>query len=339
MAQTTCKLQQTRKSDPVFFRVCASEFLWQVKAPSQSLVPCFLPERSRCFDVLSRVPWNWKWKASTVSKLANTLQCLRQTLAYYGHIAFHVWSLPPLSCRREPHGCCFCSFARSSSQLSVAVDLLKIVITQGNKGGSTDHKWGYPWITHFNRISTINHPAIGDSLWKPYVNRSQDYCQDCQDCQVSVTVEATTAPPSNLSCKTIKSVENDLLNLLMTWPVLWPLWRPAKDRYLEDFEIDLFFFTASRLIRPPCNDANDANDANDMHRIWLECDLMTWWLDDSNMTQVTQLTQVTKHHEALNWNSPGRRGEHHLCITASYRITPPSLLSDVVATPGRLWQP
>ena len=109
----------------------------------------------------TRVPWNWKWKASTVSKLANTLQCLRQTLAYYGHIAFHVWSLPPLSCRREPHGCCFCSFARSSSQLSVAVDLLKIVITQGNKGGSTDHKWGYPWITHFNRISTINHPAIG----------------------------------------------------------------------------------------------------------------------------------------------------------------------------------
>ena len=65
----------------------------------------------------------------------------------------------------------------------------------------------------------------------------------------------------------------------MTWPVLWPLWRPAKDRYLEDFEIDLFFFTASRLIRPPCNDANDANDANDMHRIWLECDLMTWWLE------------------------------------------------------------
>ena len=73
---------------------------------------------------------------------------------------------------------------------------------------------------------------------------------------------------------------NDLLNLLMT-AVLWPLWRPAKDRYLEDFEIDLFFFTASRLIRPPCNDANDANYVNDMNRIWMWLDdLMTWWLDD-----------------------------------------------------------
>ena len=113
---------------------------------------------------------------------------------------------------------------------------------------------------------------------------------------------------------------NDLLNLLMTWPVLWPLWRPAKDRYLEDFEMDLFFFTASRLIRPPCNEPMMPMtwieyDLN-VTWMWLEYDLnMTWmWLDDLMTRTWPNMTQVTKHHEPLNWNGIRVEEVNIICV-------------------------